>query len=170
MASISWVNTAPGQGVLSRPGPSPQENQTAEGECQDRKGIYFSVANIKNTSRTLSRERTQKPRNHTALMWDSVPRERYPETQEPRNHTALRGSLLSRGVVAPWGGDPQLSSALLLLFASSLVLFFVASSNERVPLGRKYGERSLLDGPGYRGMNPGMAAFSALRSGQPEIG
>jgi hypothetical protein len=86
-------------------------------------------------------------------QWKGVLRHR-----GPRNHTALRGSLLSRGVVAPWGGDPQLSSALLLLFASSLVLFFVASSNERVPLGRKYGERSLLDGPGYRGMNPGMAA------------
>ena len=51
---------------------------------------------------------TQKPRNHTALRWDSVLKEWYPETQRPRNHTALKGSLLSRGVAAPGEGDPQL--------------------------------------------------------------
>jgi hypothetical protein len=28
-------------------------------------------------------------RNHTALRWDSVPKEWYAETLKPRNHTAL---------------------------------------------------------------------------------
>ena len=52
---------------------------------------------------------TWEPRNHTALRWDSVPREGLPETQELRNKIALRGSLLSRGIAAPRGGSPQLS-------------------------------------------------------------
>ena len=29
---------------------------------------------------------TQEFRNQTALGWDNVPMERYPETEEPRNH------------------------------------------------------------------------------------
>jgi len=50
---------------------------------------------------------TRKPRNHTALRWDSVPVEGYPGTRKLRNHTTLRRSLLSRGIVVPKGGYPS---------------------------------------------------------------
>lgn len=40
-------------------------------------------------------------RNHTALRWDSVPREGHPEMLEPRNHITLRGSVLDRGIAVP---------------------------------------------------------------------
>jgi hypothetical protein len=74
----------------------------------------------------------REPKNHMALRWDRVPKERYHETQELRNHT-LRVSLRSRGIEALKRGDPQLSSgasAILLLFLaacffSSLLLGFL---------------------------------------------
>jgi hypothetical protein len=53
---------------------------------------------------------------------------------EPRNHSALRGSSLSRGVVAPRGGDPQLSWGAQepqACSASSGLHCCLASSDER---------------------------------------
>jgi hypothetical protein len=62
-----------------------------------------------------------------------------------RNHVTLRGSLLSRGDAASTGEDPQLSSGasalLLLRFFSSVLPFFLSSSNKRVTPGRKSHER-----------------------------
>lgn len=97
---------------------------------------------------------TQKPRNHTALRWDTVPLEGHPEAWEPSNHTALSGSRLCRGTAAPRGEDPQLSREARSLSPSPLLLF----SEERVTPGSKSHERDLMEGPGCGGMNPDVAA------------
>lgn len=106
--------------------------------------------------------KTREPRDHTALMWDSVPREGSPETREFRNHTALRGNLVSRGIAAARGGDPQLSQGAQVpqpCSFSPLHCFFMASSDERVTPGRKPHERDLMEGSACRGTNLGMAAL-----------
>jgi hypothetical protein len=55
---------------------------------------------------------------------EHCPMEGYQETWELRNNTVLRGSLLSRGVTAPRGGDQQLSWASFPLFCFPLHCFF----------------------------------------------
>lgn len=89
-------------------------------------------------------------------------------TWKARNHTAWRGSLLSRGSVAPWGGDLPLTkgaqgpqSALSLCFSS--FPYCLSSSDERITPGSKFHKRDLLEGLRCGGTNPGLAAYAPGR-------
>lgn len=85
---------------------------------------------------------TWKPR--TALSREAIWVKRHPETPKLRNRTDLRGSLLSRGVVAPRKGIPIYTedsgasapsfSSLLPFFSSLLLGFFWWDSHQAANL------------------------------------